>query len=79
MQKKKTGTRISGTRIRPEYPGIFQIVLASYLSQIQSYSIRLLAVSVPNIKLSESVSGKTDIYTDTRPVFTLSLAKLAIP
>jgi hypothetical protein len=52
------GTRIPGTRIRPEYPGIFRVVLAPYPTQIRSYSIRVLPVSVLNIKLSESVSEK---------------------
>jgi hypothetical protein len=52
------GTRIPGTRIRPEYPGIFRVVLAPYLTRIRSYSIRVLPVSVLNIKLPESVSEK---------------------
>jgi hypothetical protein len=51
-------TRIPGTRIRLEYPGIFRVVLAPYPTRIQSYSIRVLPVSVPNIKLPESVSEK---------------------
>jgi hypothetical protein len=31
QKKKKTGTRIPGTRIRPEYPGIYRVVFAPYL------------------------------------------------
>jgi hypothetical protein len=27
QKKKKAGTRILGTRIRPEYPGIYRVVL----------------------------------------------------
>jgi hypothetical protein len=51
MQKKeKTGTRIPGIRIRPEYPGIYRVVLAPYPTRIRSYTIRVLPVSVPNIK-----------------------------
>jgi hypothetical protein len=52
------GTQIPGTRIRPEYPGIFWVVLAPYPTRIRSYSIRVLPVFVPNIKLPESVSEK---------------------
>jgi hypothetical protein len=52
------GTRIPGTRIRPEYLGIFRVVLTPYLTRIRSYSIRVLPVSVPNIKLPKSVSKK---------------------
>jgi hypothetical protein len=52
------GTRIPGTRIRPEYLGIFWVVLAPYPTRIRSYSIRVLPVSVPNIKLPEPVSEK---------------------
>jgi hypothetical protein len=52
------GTQIPGTRIRPEYPDIFRVVLASYPTQIRSYSIRVLPVSVLNIKLPESISEK---------------------
>jgi hypothetical protein len=66
MQKKKKGTRIPGTRIRPEYPGIYRVVLAPYLIRIQSCSIRILLVSVPNIKIPESVSEKW--------IFTLSVS-----
>jgi hypothetical protein len=29
-EKGKTGTRIPGTRIRPEYPGIYRVDLAPY-------------------------------------------------
>jgi hypothetical protein len=50
QKKKKTGTRILGTRIRPEYPGIYRVVLAPYPTRIQSCTIRVLPVSVPNIK-----------------------------
>jgi hypothetical protein len=46
QKKKKTGTRISGTRIRPEYSGIYRVVLALYPSRIRSYTIRVLPVSV---------------------------------
>jgi hypothetical protein len=43
-----------GTRIL----GIFRVVLAPYPTRIRSYSIRVLPVSVPNIKLPEPVSEK---------------------
>jgi hypothetical protein len=52
------GTRIPGTRIRPEYPGIYRVVLAPYPTRIRSCSIRVLPVYVPNIKIPESVSKK---------------------
>jgi hypothetical protein len=52
------GTRIPGTRIRPEYPGIYRVFLVPYTTRIRSYSIRVLPVSVPNIKIPESVSEK---------------------
>jgi hypothetical protein len=55
---EKTGTRIPGTRIRPEYPSIYRVVLAPYPTRIRSFSIRVLPVSVPNIKIPESVSEK---------------------
>jgi hypothetical protein len=48
--QKKTGTRIPGTRIRPEYPGIYRVVLALYPTRIRSYTIRVLPVSVLNKK-----------------------------
>jgi hypothetical protein len=32
------GTRIPGTRIRPEYLGIYWVVLVPYPTRIQSYS-----------------------------------------
>jgi hypothetical protein len=57
MQKRENCYPNSGTRIRPEYPGIYRVVLASYPTLIRSYSIRVLPVSVPNIKLPESVFG----------------------
>jgi hypothetical protein len=57
------GTRIPGTRIRPEYPGIYRVVLAPYPTRIRRYSIRVLLVSVPNIKILLFVSEKTGIYT----------------
>jgi hypothetical protein len=60
---EKTGTRIPGTRIRPEYPGIYRVVIAPYPIRIRSFSIRVLPVSVPNIKIPESVSEKTGICT----------------
>jgi hypothetical protein len=64
MQKKeKTGTRFPDTRIRPEYPGIYRVVLVLYPTRIRSYSIRVLPVSVPNIKIHESVSEKMGICT----------------
>jgi hypothetical protein len=63
QKKKKTGTRIPGTRIRPEYPGIYRVVFAPYLTRIRSCIIRVLLVSVPNIKIHESVSKKTGICT----------------
>jgi hypothetical protein len=44
------GTRIPGTRIRPEYPGIYRVVLAPYPTRIRSHTIRVLPVSVPNLK-----------------------------
>jgi hypothetical protein len=62
-RKRKTGTRIPGTCIRPECSGIYRVVLAPYRTQIRNYSIRILPISVPNIKIPESVSEKTDIYT----------------
>jgi hypothetical protein len=59
MQKKeKTGTRIPGTRIRPEYPGIYRVVLAPYPTRIRRCTIRVLSISVPNIKILVSVSEK---------------------
>jgi hypothetical protein len=66
------GTRIPGTRIRPEYPGIFRVVLAPYPTRIRSYSIRVLPLSVPNIKLPKSVSEKrvlTLLVSGTRRVY----------
>ena len=53
--QKKTGT--------PEYLGIYRVVLVPYPTQIRSYSIRVLPVSIPNIKIPESVSEKTGICT----------------
>jgi hypothetical protein len=50
QKKKKTGTRIPGTRIRPKYPGIYWVVLAPYPTRIRSCTIRVLPVFVPNIK-----------------------------
>jgi hypothetical protein len=47
-----------GTRIWPEYPGIYWVVLVPYLTRIRSYSIWVLPVSISNIKISESVSEK---------------------
>ena len=81
MQKKKKWVpEFRVPRIRPEYPGIYRVVLAPYPTRIWSYNIRVLPVSVPNIKLPESVSEKNgylhypypvpDGYT--RPVFTPS-------
>jgi hypothetical protein len=52
------GTRIPDTRIRPEYSGIYRVVLAPYLTQIRSCTIRVLLVSVPNIKILVLVSEK---------------------
>jgi hypothetical protein len=66
QKKKKTGTRIPGSRIRPEYSVIYRVVLVPYPTRIRSYSIRVLPVSVPNIKITESVSEKR--------VFALSLS-----
>jgi hypothetical protein len=57
-EKEKTGTRIPGSRIRPEYPGIYRVVLAPYPTRIRSCTIRVLLVSVPNIKILVSVSEK---------------------
>jgi hypothetical protein len=48
MQKKKK--RVSKFWV-PEYPGIYRVVLAPYLTQIRSCTIRVLPVSVPNIKI----------------------------
>jgi hypothetical protein len=45
------GTRIPVTRIRPEYLGIYRVVLAPYPTRIRSCTIRVLTVSVPNIKI----------------------------
>jgi hypothetical protein len=53
--QKKTGT--------PEYLGIYRVVLVPYPTRIRSYSIRILPVSVSNIKIPESVSEKTGICT----------------
>jgi hypothetical protein len=52
-----------GTRIQPEYPGIYREVIVPYPTRIRSYSIRVLSVSVPNIKIPESVSEKMGICT----------------
>jgi hypothetical protein len=71
------GTQIPGIRIRPEYPGIFQVVLAPYPTRIRSYSIWVLPVSIPNIKLLESVSEKRVLallVSGTRPVSPLTPA-----
>jgi hypothetical protein len=57
------GTWIPGTRIRPEYPGIYRVVFVPYPTRIRSYSIRVLSVSVLNIKIPESVSENTGICT----------------
>jgi hypothetical protein len=50
QKKKKTSTRIPGTRIRPKYPGIYRVVIVPYPTRIRNYSIRVLPVSVPNKK-----------------------------
>jgi hypothetical protein len=55
MQKKKK-------RI-PEYSCIYRVVLAPYPTRIRSCTIQVLPVSVSNIKIVESVSEKTNIYT----------------
>jgi hypothetical protein len=60
---EKTGTRIPGTHIRPEYSGVYRVVLAPYPTRIRSFNIRVLPVSVPNIKIPEFVSEKTGICT----------------
>jgi hypothetical protein len=60
-RKRKNGFQIPGTRIRPEYTSIYRVVLVPYPTRIRSYSIRVLPVSVPNIKIIESVSEKTGI------------------
>jgi hypothetical protein len=53
------GTQILGTRIRPEYPSIYQVVLDPYSTRIRSCSfLRVLPVSIPNIKILEFVSKK---------------------
>jgi hypothetical protein len=39
QKKKKTGIQILDTRIRPEYPGIYRVVLAPYPTQILSCTI----------------------------------------
>jgi hypothetical protein len=61
---EKTGTRIPGTRIRPKYSGIYRVVLTPYPTQIRSFNIRVLPVSIPNIKIPESVSvsGTRRVY-----------------
>jgi hypothetical protein len=47
----------------PEYPGIYRVVLVPYPTRIRSYSIRVLPVSVPNIKIPGFISEKTGICT----------------
>jgi hypothetical protein len=42
------GTRILGTRIRPEYPGIYRIVLTPYPTRIRSFTIRVLPSLYPS-------------------------------
>jgi hypothetical protein len=54
--------RVSEFRVLVSDPNI-QVVLAPYPTRIRSYIIQVLPVSVPNIKLPESVSEKTDICT----------------
>jgi hypothetical protein len=56
--QKKTGYRIPGTRIRPEYSRIYWVVLALYPTRIRICTIRVLPVSVPNIKILKYVSKK---------------------
>jgi hypothetical protein len=78
MQKKKTGTRIPGTRIWPEYPGIYRVVLAPYPTRIRTCTIRVLPVSVPNIKNTRIRKIVPNQYpypvpvSGTLPVFTPS-------
>jgi hypothetical protein len=55
MQKKKKRVPVSDPNIR--------VVLVPYPAWIKSYSTRVLPVFVPNIKIPESVSEKTGIYT----------------
>jgi hypothetical protein len=71
------GTRIPGTRIRPEYPGIYRVVLAPYPTRIRSYTIWVLPVSIPNIKISNPYMKNGYLHYPypvpgdyTRPVFT---------
>jgi hypothetical protein len=63
QKKKKRVPEFRGTRIRPEYQGIYRVVLVSYPTRIRSYSVRVLPVYVTNIKIRESVSEKTGICT----------------
>jgi hypothetical protein len=61
MQKKKKKW-VTEFRVPVSDPNI-RVVLAQYPTRIRSYSIRVLSVSVPNIKIPESVFEKTGIYT----------------
>jgi hypothetical protein len=54
MQKKKKRV----PEFRPEYSGIYRVVLALYPTRIWSCTIRVLPVSVPNIKISVSVKKR---------------------
>jgi hypothetical protein len=36
VEKEKMGTRIPGTRIRPEYPVIYRVVLAPYPTESEA-------------------------------------------
>ena len=56
MQKRENCYPNSGTRIRPEYPGIYRVVLAPYPTQTRRYTIQEVPISVPSIKMSKSVS-----------------------
>jgi hypothetical protein len=60
MQKKKK--RVPEFRV-PISDTNIRVVLVPYPNRIRSYSIRVLPVTIPNIKITEFVSEKTIICT----------------
>jgi hypothetical protein len=67
MQKKKN------PRIRPEYPGIYRVVLVPYLIRVRICTIRLLTVSILNIKIPVPIFEKWfQISTRIRYPFRIS-------
>jgi hypothetical protein len=52
------GTRAPGTRIRPQVPGICRVIGILYPSCIRRHLIRVVSVSVPNLKIPVFVSEK---------------------